>query len=73
MPHYQYLVVEKGTACCGACVPDLPGCVAVGETEQEALTLVRQAIQLHLEGMAQRGEPIPQPASTGQVVELTAA
>jgi predicted RNase H-like HicB family nuclease len=70
----QYLVVlERGTASYGAHVPDLPGCIAVGETEEEALALIREAIELHLQDMRQRGEPVPQPSSTGQVVEVAAA
>jgi predicted RNase H-like HicB family nuclease len=57
----QYLVVlERDTASCGVHVPDLPGCIAVGETEEEALALIREAIELHLQDMRQRGEPIPQ-------------
>ena len=70
----QYLVVlEKGTASCGAYVPDLPGCVAVGDTEEEVLALIREAIELHLDSLKQRGVPIPHPSSTGQVVEVVAA
>lgn len=70
----RYLVVvEKGAASYGAYVPDLPGCVSVGETEEEALSLMREAIELHLDGLRRRGEPIPMPASTARVVEVVAA
>ena len=70
----QYLViVEKGPSSYGAHVPDLPGCVAVGETKDEVLTLIREAIEFHLEGMKQDGEPIPPPSSTGELVEVEAA
>ena len=70
----QYLViVEKGPSSYGAHVPDLPGCVAVGETKDEVLTLIREAIEFHLEGMKQDGEPIPSPSSTGELVEVATA
>lgn len=70
----QYLVIiEKGASSYGAHVPDLPGCVAVGETKDEVLALIREAIEFHLEGMKQGGEPIPAPSSTGELVEVEAA
>ena len=70
----QYLViVEKGASSYGAHVPDLPGCVAVGETKDEVLALIREAIEFHLEGMKQDGEPIPPPSSTSELVEVEAA
>lgn len=70
----QYLVVlEKGMASYGAYVPDLQGCVAVGGTEEEALALIREAIELHLDDLKRRGQPVPQPSSIGQVVEVAAA
>ena len=67
----QYLVViEKGQTSYGAHVPDLPGCIAVGDTEEEVLTLIREAIEFHLEGLAQDGQPIPVPRSTSELVEV---
>ena len=45
------VVIENGETSFGAYVPDLPGCVAVGETREEAMTLIREAIEFHLEGM----------------------
>jgi predicted RNase H-like HicB family nuclease len=65
----NYLVViEEGETSFGAYVPDLPGCVAVGETEAEALRLVREAIKLHLEGLREQGLPIPKPRSHAEFV-----
>jgi predicted RNase H-like HicB family nuclease len=70
----RYLVIlEKGPTSYGAHVPDLPGCVAVGGTEDEVLALIREAIELHLDDLKRRGEPIPSPSSTCQVVEVAAA
>ena len=51
----------------------LPRCVAVDETEGEVLALIREAIELHLDDLKRRGEPIPSPSSTCQVVEVAAA
>ena len=65
----SYLVViEQGEAGFGAYVPDLPGCAAVGETEGEALRLVREAIALHIEGLKRRGLPVPEPRSHAELV-----
>ena len=64
------VVVERGETSWGAHVPDLPGCIAVGETRAEALRLIREAIQFHIEGLAQDGLPIPEPSSEGEFVEV---
>jgi predicted RNase H-like HicB family nuclease len=70
----QYLVVvEKGADSWGAFVPDLPGCVAAGETREEALLLIREAIEFHVEGLVEQGEPVPEPHCTSVVVEIEAA
>lgn len=70
----RYLVVvEQGPTSYGAHVPDLPGCIAAGETKEEALALIREAIELHLEDLKNEGQPIPPPSSTGEVVEVRAA
>jgi len=69
----SYLVIiERGEASFGAYVPDLPGCVAVGETEEEALRLVREAIALHLEALQEQGLPAPEPRSHAELVGLGA-
>lgn len=64
------VVIEKANKDYGAYVPDLPGCVAVGETRQEALRLIREAIELHLQSMKEEGEPIPPPTTTMELVEV---
>ncbi len=70
----RYLVVvEEGPNSFGAYVPDLPGCIAVGETKHEALMLIREAIELHLEDLKSGGFPIPRPSSVSEVVEVAAA
>lgn len=70
----RYLVVvEKGPSSYGAHVPDLPGCIAAGETKEEVLSLIREAIEFHLDGLKQDGQPIPTAASTSELVEVQAA
>ena len=67
----QYLVViEAGPISFGAYVPDLPGCVAVGSTRAEVQALIHEAIDFHIEGMAEDGLPIPEPSSSWDVVEV---
>ena len=69
----QYTVIyERGETSIGAYVPDLPGCVAVGETKAEAQQLIREAIEFHLEGMREEGLTIPEPASISELVEVAA-
>jgi predicted RNase H-like HicB family nuclease len=67
------VVIEKGEASYGAYVPDLPGCVAVGETREEALELIKEAVEFHLEGLREKGEPIPEPCSSSESVDIVAA
>jgi predicted RNase H-like HicB family nuclease len=70
----RYLVVvEEGPTSFGAYVPDLPGCVAAGQTREEALALIRDAIELHIEGLRKSGEPVPRPSSTGEIIDVHAA
>ena len=70
----KYLVVvERGREGWGAHVPDLPGCIAAGESRDEVLRLIREAIAFHIEGMRQAGEAVPPPSSESAVVEVDAA
>jgi predicted RNase H-like HicB family nuclease len=64
------VVIEQGPTSYGAYVPDLPGCVAVAETADEVETLIREAIEFHLEGLRDAGEPIPEPTSRMAYVEV---
>jgi predicted RNase H-like HicB family nuclease len=67
------VVVERGDTTWGAHVPDLPGCVAVGESREEVLKLVREAIEFHIDGLKQDGLPVPVPSSEGEFVEVGTA
>lgn len=67
------VVIERGEISWGAHVPDLPGCVAVGESREEALKLIREAIDFHIEGLKQDGLPVPAASSETEIVETDAA
>jgi predicted RNase H-like HicB family nuclease len=64
------VIIEKGPTSYGAYIPDLPGCVAVAETREEVVSLIREAIIFHMEGMAEDGETIPGPTSTAIEVDV---
>lgn len=69
----EYMVVlEKGKDGYGAYVPDLPGCVAVGDSKEEALALIQEAIILHIEMLREDGLPIPDPHSVSEYVAVPA-
>ena len=54
-----------------AYVPDLPGCVAAGDTREETERHIREAIAFHLEGLREWGEPIPEPGTSTETVEVS--
>lgn len=64
------IVIEKGPTSYGAYVPDLPGCVAVGETLEEVKDFIVEAIAFHVEGLRQEGLPVPKPSSLCEYVEV---
>ena len=70
--HYL-VVVEQGEGGYGTYVPDLLGCIAAAESREQVLALIQDAIAFHLEGLCERGESVPVPSSTAQLVEIGAA
>jgi|SRR5687767_3638047 len=66
------IVIEKSDNNYAAYVPDLPGCVATGETIAETELQIREAIDLHLRGMREDGLLIPEPSSSVDYVEIAA-
>ena len=69
----KYLVVyEKAESNYSAYVPDLPGCVAAGDTLEETRKLIREAVEFHLEEMRKDGEEIPEPSTESEYLELSA-
>ena len=68
----QYLVViEQGPRSFGAYVPDLPGCIAAGETREEVSMLIHEAIELHIEDLKAQGQQVPNPHSSGELVSVS--
>ena len=59
------IVIEHGEHNMSAYVPDLPGCITTGQTTEEIKHNIREAIALHLEGMAEDGEAAPEPRTDG--------
>lgn len=66
------IVIEKAENNYAAYVPDLPGCVATGQTREQTEQEIRQAIELHLRGMREDGLPIPEPVSQVEYLEVPA-
>lgn len=67
----KYAVVyERAPSNYAAYVPDLPGCVATGETLEDVKRNIREAISFHLEGLRLEREPIPEPLSWAELVEV---
>jgi predicted RNase H-like HicB family nuclease len=64
------VVIEKGERNYSAYVPDLPGCVSVGDTLEGVKSEIREAIEFHLHGMREDGTPIPPPSSRAEYVEV---
>ncbi len=62
------VVIEKGPNNYSAYVPDLPGCISTGRTVAEIEANIREAIEYHIEGLIEDGDPIPEP--TSQVIEV---
>jgi predicted RNase H-like HicB family nuclease len=66
------VVIENAGMNFSAYVPDLPGCVATGASVAEAEAAIREAIEIHLEGLRQDGSPVPPPTSKVEYVEVAA-
>jgi predicted RNase H-like HicB family nuclease len=66
------VVIEKAHGNYSAYVPDLPGCIATGETVAEVQQLIREAIELHISGMREDGLPIPPPSSQVEYIQVAA-
>lgn len=67
------VVIEKAEDNHSAFVPDLPGCVSTGRTLDEVRANIRQAIDFHIQGLREDGEPIPEPTTVSEYVEVRAA
>ncbi|MDP9237180.1 MAG: type II toxin-antitoxin system HicB family antitoxin [Chloroflexota bacterium] len=67
-----WVVIEKSAENYAAYVPDLPGCVATGNSRDEVELNIREAIEFHLAGLAEDGDPIIAPASWALEIEVAA-
>ena len=66
------IVIEKAESNFSAYVPDLPGCVATGNSIQEVEAEMREAIAFHIEGLREDGTLVPQPSSQVEYIEIAA-
>jgi predicted RNase H-like HicB family nuclease len=67
----QYLVVlERTDRNYGAHAPDLPGCVATGQTPEETLQLMLEAMEMHIRGIEEDGLPVPEPTATASYISI---
>ena len=65
------IIIEKGGGNYSAYCPDLPGVVAAGETEEDTVELMKEAIEFHLEGLKEENLPIPEPTVTARCIKVT--
>jgi predicted RNase H-like HicB family nuclease len=63
------IVIEKADSNYSAYVPDLPGCIATGETVADVEREIREAIRFHIEGLKADGMAIPQPTSIAEYID----
>ena len=69
----RYLVVvERTSTGFSAYPPDLPGCISTGRTREEVEANMREAIELHIEGLRLEGYPVPEPSSESAYVNVAA-
>ena len=66
------VVIEKGPESFGAYAPDLPGCAVAGNSREEVIRLIQEAIVLHLQSLRDRGDEVPPPASSFEFVDVAA-
>ena len=73
MIRYAIIIENAPDGGFGAYVPDLPGCVGMGATKDEAIENIAEAIRFHLEGMKEEGLTIPLPTSDAENLVLSIA
>jgi len=64
------IIIERGERNYSAYCPDLPGVVAAGETEEETILLMKEAIEFHLEGLREDDLAIPEPTTSARCIEV---
>ena len=73
MSSYAVVIERAEDGGYGAWAPDLPGVAALGDTQDEALAEMRKAIEFHLDGLREDGQPVPQPVTVTATITLDAA
>lgn len=63
------VVIEKAEGNFSAYVPDLPGCVATGDTVAAVEAEIREAIRFHIDGLREDGLPVPTPTSLAEYID----
>ncbi|MDX1395884.1 MAG: type II toxin-antitoxin system HicB family antitoxin [Gemmatimonadota bacterium] len=71
MTRRYLIVIEETTTGFSAYSPDLPGCVATGASDSEVKRAMREAIELHVTGLREEGQPVPKPESSSDYVEIS--
>jgi predicted RNase H-like HicB family nuclease len=66
------IVIERTNTGYSSYSPDLPGCVSTGKTREEAEQNMREAIEFHIDGLRQKGYPVPEPQASSSYIELHA-
>ena len=69
--HKFLVVIEKADENYSAYAPDLPGCVAAGDTREETTLVMRDAMRLHLQGLIEDGDPVPESDTSGEYVVVS--
>ncbi len=64
------VIIEKGETSYGAYSPDVPGCVAVGDTREEVEQRMKEALWLHLQMMREENLPLPEPQSSAEYMDI---
>ena len=64
------VIIERADTGFGAYVPDLPGCVALGQTRTEVERLIKEAVALHISDLREQGLPVPAPTSDCEYIEV---
>ena len=67
------IVIEQAAGNYSAYVPDLPGVIAAGDSREEVESLIREAVEFHIEGLRAEGLTVPSPASSAGTLEIVAA
>ena len=69
----RYLIlIEPTVSGFSAYSPDLPGCVATGTSRADVEKNMRDAVEVHLDGLRENGDPVPPPSTSAAYVEVAA-